>query len=131
MGRRDRERIERIRAGLEDPIRHQQIRESSYKGMVKELSKGNVTKQTDRLSELVGTGTVPENKLRHEIMRNAPAEMDKAIRKFQKKGKEITVESLTADIRKESSFLRMCERVGIDITWFEKLAQIRMEVQGL
>ncbi len=128
MGKRDRERIERIKAKLEDPRAQQQVKESSYKGVVKELSKGNVADQAGRLSELVGLGTLPESKLRDTIVRSAPGEMDKAIRKFQKKGKEITVESLLSDVRSQSGFLKMCEKVGLDYAWFENLARERMEV---
>lgn len=131
MGKRDREQIERIRAKLEDPISRQRVRESSYEGVVRELSKGNIEQQTSRLDTLVGEGSLASGKLRDAIAKNAPKEMDKAIRKFQKKGREVTVESLLAEVRKEQGFLKMCERVGLDYGWFETVARERMEVHGL
>ena len=131
MGRRDRERIERIRAKLEDPISRQAVKESSYKGIVRELSKGNVDTQTNRLNEMVGLGTLPDSRLRSAIIGNAPKEMDKAIHKFQKKGKDITIDTLLAEVRSAAGFLKMCERVGLDYKWFEQLAKKRMEVHGL
>lgn len=143
MGRRDRERVERINAGLEkpisdinrkmlsNPVARKAVALASRKGIVEELSKGSVDEQTGRLDELVGTGVLPTEKLKQAIMRKAPKEMDKAIKKFRKQGKNITVDSLCSEIRSESGFLDTCERMGLNIEWFEKLAKERMEVHGL
>lgn len=137
MGRRERERRERIEAGEEAPFRNINpvarwaIKVASRKGVVDELSKGSVDDQTGRLDELVGTGTLSERKLKESIMRKAPREMDKGIKKFLKQGKEITVDNLLAELRSEGKFLRMCNRVGISYEWFETLARERMEVHGL
>ncbi len=104
---------------------------SSRKGVIDELSKGSVSDQTNKLNELVGTGALPGGRLKRAIMKKSPKEMDKAIKKFQKKGKEITVDSLLAEVRSDKGFLKMCEGVGLDYGWFEKLAKERMEVKGL
>ena len=127
MGRRDRERIERIRQGLEDPIARQRLADSSYKRVVRELAKGSVGDQVGRLHTMVGEGSLSDRKLREAITKNAPKEMDKAIAKFKKKGKEITVDALCAEVRSNTSFLKMCEGVGLDIGWFEELASRRIE----
>ncbi len=153
MGRRDRERIKRIQDGEEAPFKHPgspstydlaQARKGlgnpltrklaalrARGGVKKELSKGSVENQTDRLNELVGTGTLSERKLKESIMRKAPGEMDKGIKKFQKQGKEITEESLLSEVRSSAGFLKMCAKVGLDYDWFVRLARERMEAHGL
>ncbi len=135
MGRRDRERIERIRAGLETPIAGRVAKRilsvASRRGVREELSKGTVSEQTNRLNQLVGEGVLPESNLKTALMRKAPKEMDKAIKNYKKKGKEITVDSLLVEVRLDSGFLKMCANVGLDYNWFEKLAKERMEAYGL
>ncbi len=134
MGRRNRERVEQIRAGLEQPISALAREAAAFAGrgrVVVELSKGSVADQIDRLDELVSRGVLPADKLRGAVMRKAPEEMDKAIKKFRREGKEITVDSLLAEVRSESRFLKMCEQVGLTYEWFEKLAKERMEVSGV
>jgi len=147
MGRQDRERIARIEAGKEksisqqaregvaklanNPIGRQILRRASHKGVVEELSKGDVTDQVHRLDSMAGTGELPEGKLAKAIKDKAPKEMDKAIRKFKKQGKEITVESLCADIKSTPGFLDMCNNVGITLEWFEDLARERMKAHGI
>ena len=127
MGRRDRERVDRIKSGLEQPIARKAVAIASRKGVVAELSKGSVSDQVGRLNELVGTGTLSERKLREAIIGNAPKEMDKAIRNFRKNGTEITVDSLLREIRSEPGFLKMCNSLGITEEWFEGMAKERME----
>lgn len=144
MGRRNRERIARIQAGEEKPIAAQQVKRlasnpigrqvlkrASHKGVVAELSKGGVTEQIDRLDSLRGTGELPGDKLKKAIMRKAPGEMDKAIRKFRKRGEEITVDSLCAEIKSTPDFLSMCGNAGITLEWFENLARQRMGALGV
>lgn len=144
MGRRDRERIARIQAGKEEPIAVQQarkmasnpigrqiLRRASHKGVVDELSKGGVTDQIERLDSMAGTGELPGGKLAKAIMRKAPKEMDKAIKMYKKQGKEITVDSLCAEVKSTPGFLDMCNRVGITLEWFENLARERMEARGV
>lgn len=139
MGRRDRERIERIKAGEESPISKAASTPASKsilsflsRGKVKqELSKGSVTEQTGKLDELVGTGHLPAGNLKAAIMRKAPGEMDKAIKKYRKLGKEVTVESLLIEVRSEPGFLKTCEKVGLDYKWFQNLAAERMAANGV
>jgi len=143
MGRRDRERIQRLQAGEEEsiadrvrrlasnPIGRRILKRASHKGVVEELSKGDVTDQVHRLDSMAGTGELPEGKLAKAIRDKAPKEMDKAIKKFRKKGEEITVDSLCAEIKSTPGFLQMCNNVGITLEWFEDLARERMKVNGV
>jgi hypothetical protein len=134
-----RERRERIAQGLEpipakvlsNPIARTAVKVASREGVIKELSKGTVSDQTQRLNTLVGQGALPGGKLRKEIMRNASKEMDKAIKKYQKQGKAITVDSLLVEVRSEPGFLSMCNGVGIDYSWFEDVARERMTALGV
>lgn len=135
MGRRARERRERIELGLETPIAGRVVKKvlavSSRGGVIKELSKGTVSEQLNKLNELVGTGMLPESRFKKAIMSKAPKEMDRAIKKFRKKGKEITVDSLLVEVRETPGFLKMCKSAGLDYGWFERLAKERMEAHGL
>lgn len=131
MGRRDKERIERIRQGLEDPIARQQVKERSYKGVVRELSRGGIAERIQRLDEMVNTGIVATNRMGRAIMDSAPAEMDKAIRKFKKEGTLVTVDNLMREIRTDTRFQNLCAHSGVPISWFEQLARERMEANGL
>ena len=132
MGRRNRERVARILAGAEEPRAARKIlAAASRRGVVRELSKGSVTDQVGRLDSLVGTGELSGGRLRSAIMSKAPGEMDKAIRKFQKQGKEVTVDALCSEVKSTPEFLRMCNNVGITVEWFEELAKARMEAHRL
>lgn len=142
MGRRDRERSARIEAGQEQPFRggkggiagvvaRKTISLFSRRGVREELLRGTVAEQTGKLSELHDKGVLPGGNLKAAIMRKAPEEMDKAIKKYRKQGKEITVDSLLTEVRSEPGFLAMCERVGLSYGWFEELAKKRMETYGL
>ncbi len=143
MGRRDRERIARIQSGKEEsissrvqkiasnPIGRRILKKAAHKGVVEELSKGGVTDQIERLDSMAGTGELPGGKLAKAIMRKAPKEMDKAIKKFEKQGREITVDSLCAEVKSTPGFLDMCNRVGITLEWFKNLARERMEAHGV
>ena len=143
MGRRDRERVQRIQAGEEEsiadrvrrmadnPIGRRILKRASHKGVVEELSKGDVTDQVHGLDSMVGTGELPGGELAHAIKSKAPKEMDKAIRKFRKQGKEITVENLCAEIKSTPGFLTMCNNVGITLEWFEDLAREQMKSHGI
>lgn len=135
MGRRKRERRERIQLGLETPIAGRVAKKvlafASRKGVIGELSKGTVSEQTNKLNELVGDGALPGGSLAKAIRQKAPKEMDKAIKQFRKQGKEITVDSLLVEVRETPGFLKMCESAGLDYGWFERLAKERMEAHGL
>ena len=154
MGRLSRLRRERVAAGLEEPMRVKMVREeeearekvaklagnpvgrralvmAGRKGVVAELSKGSTEEQVGKLDELVSTGTLPDKRLKEAIMKKAPKEMDKAIKKAQRQGAEITVDSLCREVRTEPGFLKMCERIGLSLEWFEDLARARMVAKGI
>ncbi len=131
MGKAKRERRERVQAGLELPWAQKAVAAIGRRGVVHELSKGSVSDQAVRLDELREQGVLPQSNFRDSIVNNAPAEMDKAIRKFTKKGTPVTVDTLCAEAKNNQSFLKMCRGVGIDLAWFERLAQERMEAHGL
>ena len=134
MGRRDRERIARIDAGLEksvsakaldNPIARKAVALASHSAVIDELRKASTSDQIDVLNSRVASSR--PDKLRKAIASKAPAEMDKGIRKLQKEGKDITIDALCAEIKTTPGFLSMCEQVGLDLAWFEKLAKERME----
>jgi len=136
MGRRDRERIERIREGKEKPFRHldnpvarKAVALASRGDVIKTLEQASTEDQIDALNSTVA-GQRPD-KLRQALMKKAPKEMDKAIRDFQKMGKAVNVATLTEEIRNTPSFLAMCSRVGLELSWFEQLAKDRMSVHGI
>jgi len=114
-----------------NPIGCQILKRASHKGVVEELSKGDVTEQVGRLDSMSGAGELPGGKLAKAIKDKAPKEMDKAIKKFKKQGKEITVENLCAEIKSTPGFLQMCNNVGITLEWFEGLASERMKANGV
>ena len=64
-------------------------------------------------------------------MDKAPKEMDKAIRKYQKEGRKITVDSLLVEVRSQQGFLDMCNKVGITYKWFEDLARAKMKAHSI
>ncbi len=98
---------------------------------MQELTKGSTEEVVGNLDELNRTGTVPSSKIKKSLMRKAPGEMDKAIRKFREQGKEITVDSLCAEAESTPSFVRMCENVGLPMSWFRELAAERMKANGI
>ena len=114
-----------------NPIGRQILKQASHKDVVEELSKGNVTEQMGKLDSMTGTGELPKGKLAQAIKKKAPKEMDKAIKKFKEQGKEITVDSLCAEIKSTPGFLQMCNNAGITLEWFENLAQERMKANGV
>jgi len=138
MGRRDKERIERIHRGEEksiaeqilgNPVSRKAVALASRRDVVKTLEQASTEEQIETLNNTVA-GQRP-NKLRQALMKKAPKEMDKAIREFQKSGKPITVESLTEEARNTPSLVAMCERIELEMSWFDDLARERMKVHGI
>ncbi len=129
MGRRDRERVERIKAGLEKPLRAVLARSVQH-NVVRELQAAPTGEQIGVLNR---TAVTPKGSsaLRKAIEKKAPGEMDKAIAKYQREGREITVDSLLVEVRSEPGFLKMCEGVGLNYGWFERLAEERMRTRGV
>lgn len=132
MGKEKRERRERVAAGKEAPFRsgisrvgRAAIGMAARGDVINTLKAADTVDQIEALDQTAAQ-TNP-NKLKKAIMRNAPKEMDKAIKKFRKEGKPVTVDALCAEIKSTPGFLAMCERVGLDLQWFENLARERME----
>jgi len=138
MGRRDWERVARIQAGeeepisakaLDNPVARKAIAFASRGAVINELRKAETSDQIDVLNSQVASSR--PDKLRKAITSKAPKEMDEGIKKLQKEGKPISVDALCAEIKSTPGFLSMCERVGLDLEWFKKLAKERMEAHGL
>ena len=144
MGKRNRERIERIRRGEEEPIAakvpiaskvlnnpvsRKAVALASRGDVIKTLEQASTEEQIETLDRTVA-GQKPD-KLRRALMKKAPKEMDKAIQDFLKKGKPVTVETLTEEARNTPSFVRLCEGVGLEMSWFDELAKERMKVHGI
>lgn len=123
--------LERAKRMAENPLGRAVLKQASRQGVVAELSKGDVTEQIGRLDSLRGTGELPEGKLARALKSKAPGEMDKAIKKFQKEGKEVTVDALCAEVKTTPGFLAMCNNVGITLEWFEDLAREKMKSHGI
>lgn len=131
MGSRDRERKAKIKQGILKPFRNTAIKLAARGGVIRELSKGTTTEQIGKLDELATMGVLPTSKLGKAIMDKAPKEMDKAIKKYQKEGKKITVDSLLVEVRSQRGFLDMCNKIGITYQWFEDLARTRMKAHSI
>ena len=138
MGRRDRERIARIRDGSEksiaarllgSPVARKAVALASKRSVIDELRKAETSDQIDVLNSRVAT-TRPD-KLRKALISKAPKEMDKGIRELQREGKDVTVDALCAEIKSTPGFLTMCGKVGLNLEWFEQLAKERMEAHSL
>jgi hypothetical protein len=123
-----REKVARRNAMLNNPITRGAVALVSRKGVIAELSKGD---PSANVQEMVDSGRLNESKLASAIKSKAPHEMDKAIKTYQKQGKEITVATLTEEARNDKSFLKMCAGAGIDISYFENLAKERMQKLGI
>lgn len=138
MGRRDKERIARIQAGqekpismavLSNPVSRKAVALSSRGAVINELRKAETSEQIDILNSQVASAN--PGKLRKAIASKAPREMDKGIKKLQKDGKVVSVDALCIEVTTTPGFLSMCEGVGLNLEWFEKLAKERMEAHGL
>ena len=138
MGRRNRERIVRIKAGLEkpisvkalgNPVARKAIAFASRGAVVDDLRKADTSDQIDVLNSQVASSR--PDKLRKTIVSKAPKEMDKGIKKLQREGRVVTVDALCTEIKTTPGFLAMCEQVDLSLLWFEKLAKERMEAHGL
>lgn len=123
MGKASRLKKERQLRALQSPKAHETV--------VKELSKGSIDDQVNKLIELTGVNNKFQSAIKDSILKNAPKEMDKAIEKYKKVGKPITVESLTKEVRDNKQFLALCSKNGISLEYFEDLARQRMEANNL
>ena len=119
MGRKDRERIQRIIEGKEKPIHHEKMASVS----VSILQHQSTDKQVDFLGGAIAEGRLSHSKLRQTLEANAPKEMRKGIEKLVKKGKVPTVDLLLEDYRKSKSFQKLADSAGLTAEWFIKLAE--------
>lgn len=132
MGKKDKEHKRKVQARnamLNNPVARKAVTFASHGAVIDELRKAGTSDQIDVLNSQVASAR--PDKLRKAIAGKAPKEMDKGIKKLQKEGKTVSVDTLCAEIKSTPGFLPMCERVGLDLAWFEKLAKERMEAQGL
>jgi len=123
MGRRDRERIQRILAGEEAPIRHATL----AKVAVQAISRQSTDKQVDFLHGSLAEGRLGHSKLRRTLEDNAPKEMRIGIQKLVKQGKTPTVDLLLEEYRREKSFQKLAASVGLTEEWFIKLAEEKLK----
>ena len=129
MGRRNRERVERILARDESGrVRHGVIGKTA--SMLQVLS---TKKQVEFLSESLDKGRLKPDELRSQLMANAHKEMRKGIVKLDRKGEEITVDKLLEDYRRETAFRELAEKVGLDEEFFVSVAgeEMRRFVVGV
>jgi antitoxin component YwqK of YwqJK toxin-antitoxin module len=114
------------KAALGNIVTRKVVALKSKGAVVAELTSGSTENVVHNLNELSTTGTVSESKIKKALMSKAPGEMDKAIRKFHKEGREISVDSLCAEAESTPSFVKMCEDIGLPMTWFRELAKERI-----
>lgn len=114
---------------LADVAERKAIAVAAHHDVVRELREASTEDQIEALDRTVGRNK--PSRLRDALMQKAPAEMDKAIRKFKREGRPVTVETLTEEARNTPSFVSMCRNVGLEMSWFEELARKRMEKAGL
>ena len=126
MGRRDRERIQRILDGKEQPVQHEKLAGTG----VSILKHQSTNKQVDFLGGAIAEGRLSQSKLRDTLEKNAPKEMRKGIEKLVKKGKVPTVDLLLEDYRRNQSFQKLASSVGLTEEWFIKLAENEMAKRG-
>jgi hypothetical protein len=119
VGLFDRLRKERLESGLEEPIRHDKVRGL----VVNTIMKSPTDTQVGILEESLGSGKLQNSKLRQTLEQHAPIEMRKGIAKIFKKGKIPTVDLLLEEYRGSKSFQKLASSVGLDETWFVKLAE--------
>ena len=124
-----REKVARRNAMLDNPVARKAVAFTSRGAVISELRKAETSDQIDVLNSQVASSR--PDKLRKAIASKAPKEMDKGIKKLQKEGRVVSVDALCAEIKTTPGFLSMCEKVGLDLAWFEKLAKERMEAQSL
>ncbi len=134
MGKRDRERVERLQRGeeesisvrgLNNPLARTAVKLASRRGVVRELTKATTDQQIEVL------GSTSPSKVGRAIMRKAPGEMDRGIRKSQNQSRKVTVAGLLTEVRTTPGFLSMCENAGVSYAWFERLARERMKKHGI
>lgn len=132
MSKKDKEHRRKVQARnamLNNPVARKAVALASRGAVINELRKAETSDQIDVLNSQVASSR--PDKLRKAIASKAPGEMDKGIKKLQKEGKVVSIDALCTEIKTTPGFLSMCERVGLDLAWFEKLAKERMDAHNL
>ena len=129
MGRRGKERLQRILSGEEKSISEQKRGELA-KEAVSILQRQSADKQVDFLNTAIGEGRLGHSKLRRTLETNAPKEMRKGIEKLVKQGKVPTVDLLLEEYRREKSFQKLAGSVGLTEEWFIILAEDAIKQGG-
>ncbi len=126
MGRRDRERRERISSGQEEPrsravaeVDRARMRRTGYNAL-QAMGTGN---QIKVLRDSLHQGRLTTGKLRKVLEENAYEEMRKGVVKLRRQGKPVTVDALLAEYRKDRDFRDLAGEVGLDEAWFIALAE--------
>lgn len=143
MGRRNRERRERIVGGDESLRVSQQVsrivsnrlgsrifRRMARSKVVSYLQGNSTEEAIDNLATLAAEDSGKATAVRDAILAKAPAEMDKGIDKCRRRGIEVTVDNLLSEVRSTPGFLSMCASVGISEQYFINLAKERMGGKG-
>jgi hypothetical protein len=99
--------------------------------IVQEIKSAPVEKQIDILSDSLTSNHLKPSLLRTTLEKNAPIEMRKGIEKLIKGGKTPTVDLLLEEYRASKSFQKLARSVGLDESWFIKLAEDELASQRL
>ena len=126
MGRRSRERLQRILEGEEKLIRHEKLAGTA----VSIIQRQSTDKQVQFLHGAIGEGRLSQGKLKQQLEANAPKEMRKGIKKLAKKGITPTVDLLLEEYHHEKAFQKLAASVGLTEEWFVRLAKTELEQRG-
>lgn len=121
MGRRNKERVARILAGLEPSMR-----EKMQQAAVTVIQQKSTADQVDFMTQAMNEGRLAPNKVRKQMEQFAPLEMRKGAEKLIKQGKLVTVDNLLEEYRREKAFQKVADSVGLHEDWFIKLAEVEV-----
>lgn len=122
MGKRNRERIERILVGKEQPISASSRRKIVQAG-IQHVQSSSTSSQVQFLANSLHSGRLSDRNLHRELAKNAHKEMVKGVAKLTRANKPVTVGSLLAEYDSEPNFQALATEVGLDRAWFIALAE--------
>ena len=99
----------------------------AIKAGIAALKHESTPNQIQALSDSTRTGGLSPSRLRRALEDNAPKEMRKGDAKLAKKGTQPTVDLLLEEYRADQGFQNMAANVGLDESWFIKLAEAECE----
>ena len=129
MGRRDRERVQRILEGKETPFANS-VREHMRSTGVAAIRASSTSNQVKFLADSLHSGRLSPSKLRKALEDNAHKEMRKGADKIIGKGKPLTVDALLEEYRKDKEFQALATEVGLNEEWFIRLAESACQRRG-